>query len=80
MVSRDTTKDSSPLFLCDTVRKKRMGDWESFIFPLVMFAFLIAFARAVFFVVKSLVMSKSSAQIDKKLDRIIELFEKQSKG
>lgn len=48
MVSRDTTKDSSPLFLCDTVRKKRMGDWESFIFPLVMFAFLIAFARAVF--------------------------------
>jgi len=76
MVSRDTTKDSSPLFLCDTVRKKRMGDWESFIFPLVMFAF----ARAVFFVVKSLVMSKSSAQIDKKLDRIIELLEKQSKG
>jgi len=58
MVSRDTTKDSSPLFLCDTVRKKRMGDWESFIFPLVMFAFLIAFARAVLFVVKSLVMRK----------------------
>jgi len=51
MVSRDTTKDSSPLFLCDTVRKKRMGDWESFIFP-----------------------------FDKKLDRIIELLEKQSKG
>ncbi|RAK14035.1 uncharacterized protein DUF4083 [Anoxybacillus vitaminiphilus] len=59
-------------------------DWGSIIFQLVMFAFLIAFMSAVFFAVKSLVMRKSSessaARIEKKLDRIIELLEKQSKG
>jgi hypothetical protein len=59
-------------------------DWGSIIFQLLMFAFLIALASAVFFAVKSLVMRRSSessaAQIEKKLDRIIELLEKQSKG
>ncbi|WP_153125962.1 DUF4083 family protein [Peribacillus tepidiphilus] len=59
-------------------------DWGSIIFQLAMFAFLIAFATAVFFAVKSLVMRRSSessaVQIEKKLDRIIELLEKQSKG
>jgi hypothetical protein len=58
-------------------------DWGSIIFQLLMFAFLIAFASAVFFVVKLLVMRRSSdssaARIEKKLDRIIELLEKQSK-
>jgi hypothetical protein len=58
-------------------------DWGSIIFQLVMFAFLIAFACGVFFVVKSLVVRISSdseeARIEKKLDRIIELLEKQNK-
>jgi hypothetical protein len=52
-------------------------DWGALIFQLVMFAFLIAFASAVFFAVKLLVVRKSSesneARIEKKLDRIIEL-------
>ncbi|NNU94530.1 DUF4083 domain-containing protein [Geobacillus sp. NFOSA3] len=58
-------------------------DWGALIFQLVMFAFLIAFASAVFFAVKLLVVRKSSesneARIEKKLDRIIELLEKQNK-
>jgi large-conductance mechanosensitive channel len=58
-------------------------DWGSIIFQLVMFAFLIAFASAMFFVVKSLIARKSSenneARLEKKLDRIIELLEKQNK-
>jgi large-conductance mechanosensitive channel len=66
--------------------KKKDGaemDWGSIIFQLVMFAFLIAFACGVFFAVKSLVVRRSSdseeARIEKKLDRIIELLEKQNK-
>ncbi|GMB08347.1 DUF4083 family protein [Thermolongibacillus altinsuensis] len=58
-------------------------DWGSIIFQLVMFAFLIAFASAVFFLIKSLVERRGSesnaARIEKKLDRIIELLEKQNK-
>jgi hypothetical protein len=58
-------------------------DWGSIIFQLVMFAFLIAFVCAVFFAVKLLVVGKRSdsneARIEKKLDRVIELLEKQNK-
>lgn len=58
-------------------------DWGFIVFQLFMLAFLIAFASAVFFAVNSLVARKSAAsnveQIENKLDRIIELLEKQNK-
>ncbi|WP_027409372.1 DUF4083 family protein [Anoxybacteroides tepidamans] len=58
-------------------------DWGAVIFQLFMLALLIAFASAVFFLVKSLVAKgyshNSTARIEKKLDRIIELLEKQMK-
>lgn len=79
MVSRDTTKDSSPLFLCDTVRKRGwvIGNHSFFHWSCLLFLLLLHVQCSCSQIISH---EKSSAQIDKKLDRIIELLEKQSKG
>jgi hypothetical protein len=59
------------------------GIGVSVIFQLLIFALLIAFSSAVFLVVKSLMEGRnytnSQERIEEKLDRIIELLEKQNK-
>lgn len=60
------------------------GDWGvSHFFQLLIFALLVAFASAVFLVVKSLIEGKnytnSQERIEENLDRVIELLEKQNK-